>query len=301
MPINIPNDLPATKVLESENIFVMKQEKAEHQDIRPLEILIMNLMPDRITTETQFLRLLGNTPIQIQVTLIHPKTHECTHTDRDHLIAFYKHFDDIKEKKFDGLIITGAPVENLEFEQVDYWNELKEIMDWSRENVTSTIHVCWGAQAGLYYHYGIKKYPLKEKMFGVFPHKIIKKNTKLLRGFDDLFYVPQSRHTEIKKEDILANSELEILSESEEAGVYLVIAKEGKQIFITGHSEYDPFTLKKEYDRDVGKGLPIKIPKNYYLNDDPTKEPIVTWKGHSHLLFSNWLNYYVYQETPNKL
>jgi len=298
VPINIPDKLPAAKVLEEENIFVMKQKLALRQDIRPLEILIMNLMPDKITTETQLLRLLGNTPIQTQITFIHPKSYECKHTSKDHLISFYKYFDDIKGKKFDGLIITGAPVENLDFESVDYWDELKQLMDWSRHNVTSTFHICWAAQAGLYYHYGVKKYPLKEKMFGVFSHTISKKNVKLLRGFDDVFFVPQSRHTEIRKEDIKGVSEIEILSESTESGVYLVASMDRKQFFITGHSEYDSLTLKKEYDRDVTKGLPIKVPKNYFPNDDPTKEPMVKWRAHANLLFCNWLNYYLYQETP---
>ncbi|MFA5358054.1 MAG: homoserine O-succinyltransferase [archaeon] len=298
MPINISDKLPAKRVLDEENIFVMTHKRAIHQDIRPLEIAIMNLMPDKITTETQILRLIGNTPIQTQITLLHPKTYECRHTSKDHLVSFYKHFDDVKEKKFDGLIITGAPIEHLEFEEVFYWKELQKFMNWSKKNATSTLHICWGAQAGLYHHYGIKKYPLMEKMFGVFPHTIAKKNVKLLRGFDDVFYVPNSRHTEVRREDILKIKELEILSESKESGVYLVASKDRKQIFATGHSEYDPLTLKKEYDRDIAKGLPISVPKNYFPNDNPKREPVVNWRAHANLLFCNWMNYYVYQQTP---
>ena len=301
MPINIPDRLPAAKVLAEENIFFLRQKKAMKQDIRPLEILIMNLMPDRITTETQLLRLLGNTPIQTEITLIHPKTHTCKHTAKDHLITFYKTFEDIKNKKFDGLIITGAPVENLEFEEVNYWEELKQLMEWSKKNVTSTLHICWAAQAGLYYHYGIKKYPMREKVFGVFEHKKSAPPYRLLRGFDEIYYVPHSRHTQVKKSEIKKVDGLEIISESEESGVYIVKSKNGKQIFITGHSEYDPYTLKKEYDRDIAKGLKINVPKNYFPNDDPTKKPIVRWRAHSHLLFANWINYYVYQQTPFEL
>ncbi len=298
MPINIPDNLPAAKVLEEENIFVMKHSRAMSQDIRPLEILILNLMPDKITTETQILRMIGNSPLQTNFTFIHPKSHDSKNTSKDHLISFYKYFNEVKEQKFDGLIITGAPVENLEFNQVDYWNELVEIMEWSKHNVFSTFHICWAAQAGLYYHYGIKKYSLKEKMFGVFSHTLNKKHVKLLRGFDDVFYVPHSRHTEVRTEDIKKIKELEILSESNESGVYLVASKDGKQFFITGHSEYDVDTLKREYDRDLAKGLPIKIPKNYYPNDDPSKTPLVSWRAHANLIYCNWLNYYVYQETP---
>lgn len=301
MPINIPDKLPAAGVLESENIFFMKHSRAIHQDIRPLEIAILNLMPDKITTETQILRLIGNSPLQTNLTFLHPKNHESKNTSKDHLVAFYKYFDEIKEKKFDGLIITGAPVETLEFEEVDYWDELKEIMEWSKHNVFSTFHICWASQAGLYYHYGVKKYLLKEKMFGVFPHTINKKNVKLLRGFDDVFCVPQSRHTEVRREDIEKIKELEILSESKESGIYLVASKDGKQFFVTGHSEYDPHTLKKEYDRDIAKGMKISIPKNYYPNNDPSKEPFVSWRAHANLLYCNWLNYYVYQETPFNL
>jgi len=297
MPINISDRLPAAKVLDEENIFFLRQKKAMRQDVRPLEILIMNLMPDRVTTETQLLRLVGNTPIQTEITLIHPKTHTCKHTEKDHLITFYKHFDDVKNRKFDGLIITGAPVENMEFEEVDYWNELKEVMDWSKKNVTSTMHICWAAQAGLYHHFGIKKHKLNEKMFGVFEHKKPDFPYKLLRGFDDTYFVPHSRYTEVRRSDISKVKNLEIISESKESGVYIVKTKWGKQIFVTGHSEYDPTTLKNEYDRDIKKGLKVSVPRNYYPNDDPTKKPIVKWRSHAHLLFANWMNYYVYQQT----
>lgn len=298
MPIIIPDKLPAAKVLGEENIFVLHNKDATMQDIRPLQIAIYNIMPDKITTETQFLRLLGNTPIQIQITLLHPKGHESKNTHKEHLGLFYKHFDEVKESKFDGLIITGAPVEHLPFEEVDYWEELKAVMDWSLHNVTSTFHICWAAQAGLYHHYGVNKHPLKEKMFGVFPHTVAKKHVRLLRGFDDVFFVPQSRHTEVRKEDILKVLQLEILSESVDSGVYLFRSRDRKQFFITGHSEYDAHTLKNEYERDLAKNLPIQIPKNYFPDDDPKKEPLVKWRAHAHLLFSNWLNYYVYQETP---
>ena len=298
MPINIPDNLPATEILNSENIFVMTENRAYHQDIRPLKIAILNLMPTKIVTETQILRLLGNSPLQVDIVLLHPKTHKSKNTPEEHLVKFYNTFDEIYHDKFDGLIITGAPVEHMPFEEVNYWDELKQIMDWSLHNVTSTFHICWGAQAGLYHHYGIPKYSLGKKMFGVFPHTINKKNVRLLRDFDDIFYVPQSRYTEIRREDILKVEQIDLLSESEESGVYIVASKDGRQIFVTGHSEYDPFTLKTEYDRDVGKGLPIEIPKNYFPEDDPSREPVVRWRGHSSLLFANWLNYYVYQETP---
>lgn len=293
--------MPAAKVLEQENIFFMKHSKSIHQDIRPLEILFLNLMPDKITTETQILRLIGNSPLQTNITFIHPKNHESKNTSKDHLISFYTHFEKVKHKKFDGLIITGAPVELFDFEKVDYWEELKEIMEWSKHNVFSTFHICWAAQAGLYYHYGIKKYSLKEKMFGVFGHEVRKKNIKLLRGFDDFFYVPHSRYTQVRAEDIKKISELDILSESNESGVYLVSSKDGKQFFVTGHSEYDFDTLKKEYERDIAKGLKIKIPKNYFEENDSSKKPVVSWRSHANLLYCNWLNYYVYQETPYKL
>lgn len=298
MPIIIPKNLPASEILENENIFVINQQRAIHQDIRPLKIAIVNLMPKKIETETQLLRLLGNIPIQVDVELIHTKTYDSKNVSQDHLLSFYKTIDDVKDEKFDGMIITGAPVEKMDFEDVSYWEELKKIMDFSVTNVFSTLHICWGAQAGLYYHYGVPKYLLSEKMFGVFPHKVIKDKVKLLRGFDDEFYVPHSRHTEVRKEDIKKIAELNILAESDEAGVYMAASKDGKQIFVTGHSEYDANTLKSEYDRDVALGEHIKLPKNYFKDDNPKKEPIVKWRGHSNLLFSNWMNYYVYQETP---
>jgi len=298
MPIKIPDTLPAKETLTNENIFVMDEQRALHQDIRPLRIAILNLMPTKITTETQLLRLISNTPIQIEIELLHPKTHISKNTPLEHLTKFYKTFDEIKDEKFDGLIITGAPVEQMEFEEVNYWNELTKIMDWSLTNVYSTFHICWGAQAALYYHYGIKKYPLKEKMFGIFEHRICKPNTMLLRGFDERFYAPHSRHTEIRREDIEKVQEIDILSDSEQAGIYIMKTDGGRQVFVTGHSEYDRFTLKEEYERDVTKGLDIKVPVNYFPDDDPKKEPIVNWRGHANLLFSNWLNYYVYQETP---
>ena len=298
MPIKIPNNLPAARVLENENIFVMFEDRARHQDIRPLSIAILNLMPTKITTETQILRLLGNSPLQVDTVLLHPKNHNSKNTPQDHLRAFYRYFEDVKNRKFDGMIITGAPLEHLEFEEVDYWDELEEIMDWSVHNVFSTFYLCCGAQAGLYHHYGIPKYPLKEKMFGVFPHSASRKNVKLLRGFDDVFYVPHSRHTEIRRSDIERVPDLQILSESEEAGVYLVASKDERKIFVTGHSEYDAVTLKSEYDRDTAKGLQIEVPRNYYPSNDPSLQPVVKWRSHASLLFSNWLNYYVYQETP---
>jgi homoserine O-succinyltransferase/O-acetyltransferase len=301
MPINVPDTLPAYEILNQENIFVMSESRAMNQDIRPLKILFLNLMPTKIVTETQFLRILGNSPLQVDIVFLHPKSHIPKNTSEEHLINFYKNFDEIKDRKFDGLIITGAPVEQMDFEEVGYWEELKEIMDWSKYNVTSTIHICWGAQAGLYHHFGVPKYPLEQKMFGVFPHSINKSNVKLMRGFDDVFYVPHSRHTEIRAEDINKIPELEILAESPESGVYLVGSKEGNQVFVTGHAEYDPLTLKTEYVRDIDRGLPIDVPKNYFRNNDPNLDPIVSWRGHANLLFINWLNYYVYQETPYDL
>ncbi|MBO8128496.1 MAG: homoserine O-succinyltransferase [Peptococcaceae bacterium] len=301
MPIKVPDDLPAKEVLKSENIFVMDETRAFHQDIRALEILILNLMPTKKITEIQILRLLGNSPLQVDITLLHPKTHNSKNTPREYLVKFYNTFEDIKDRKFDGMIITGAPVEHLAFEEVTYWEELKEIMDWSVHNVFSTFHICWGAQAGLYHHYGIPKYPLSAKMFGVFAHTASRQNVKLLQGFDDEFFVPHSRHAEVKKADIEKINELEILSESKEAGVYIVAAKNGRQIFVTGHPEYDPLTLKSEYERDIGRGMDITVPKNYFPNNDPQKYPLVKWRGHANLLFSNWLNYYVYQETPYDL
>jgi len=298
MPIKIPNDLPAVKVLQEENIFVMTELRAMTQDIRPLHILLLNLMPKKIETETQLTRLLGNTPLQIELELIRVKSHESTNTSQDHMLSFYKTFDEVRHRKFDGLIITGAPVEQMDFEEVDYWDELCEIMEWSKTNVHSTFHICWGAQAGLYYHFGINKQPLPEKMFGVFRHTVDYKRSILFRGFDDEFMVPHSRHTTVDREDIEKNPELRVLASSEEAGVYAVFTKEGRQIFIMGHSEYDAGTLNAEYVRDVTQGKPIKIPVNYFPDDDPTKEPLVTWRAHANLLYTNWLNYFVYQTTP---
>ncbi len=298
MPIKIQDELPAVETLENENIFVMKESRATHQDIRSLRILILNLMPTKIVTETQILRLIGNSPLQVDVDLLHPATHNSKNTDESHLIKFYNTFDEIKDQNYDGMIITGAPIETLPFEEVDYWDELKEIMDWSLHHVFSTLHICWGSQAALYHHYGVPKHPLKEKMFGVFPHTKNKKHVKLLRGFDDLFYVPHSRYTETRREDIEKVEEIEILSESEESGVYLMVNNNGRQVFATGHSEYDATTLEIEYLRDIEKGLDIDPPKNYFRDGDPEKEILVRWRGHANLLFVNWLNYYVYQETP---
>jgi homoserine O-succinyltransferase len=298
MPIKVPDNLPAKEVLSNENIFVMDESKAYHQDIRPLRIAILNLMPTKETTETQLLRLIGNTPLQVEAVLLHPKTHRSKNTSAEHLEAFYKTFDDISNEYYDGLIITGAPVEHLPFEDVNYWEELQEIMDWSKKYVTSTFHICWAAQAGLYHHYDVPKYDLEHKMFGVFPHTIDKRNVSLLRGFDEQFYVPQSRHTEVRLEDIEPIGDLEILSSSPDSGVYIVASKDGRQIFVTGHSEYDPTSLKAEYDRDVAKGLEIELPKNYYPGNNPNAVPLSTWRAHANLLYSNWLNYYVYQQTP---
>ncbi|MBQ4040856.1 MAG: homoserine O-succinyltransferase [Oscillospiraceae bacterium] len=298
MPIKIPNELPATQVLQNENIFVMTETRAISQDIRPLRIAILNLMPTKVVTETQLTRLLGNTPLQVEVELINTATHKAKNTSEDHLLAFYKSFDDIKDQKFDGLIITGAPVEQMPFEEVEYWDELCRIMEWSKTNVYSTFHICWGAQAGLYYHYGVPKYPLDKKMFGVFPHRVERKQSMLMRGFDDTFMVPHSRHTNICREDVEKVPELKIAASSEEAGIYAIYTEGGRQVFITGHSEYDPDTLLNEYVRDKNLGLPIDVPKNYFPNDDDTKEPNVTWRGHANLLYSNWLNYFVYQTTP---
>ena len=301
MPIVIPGSLPAFETLSEENIFIINEERSIHQDIRPLEIAIVNLMPTKIETETQLLRLLGNSPLQVNITLLKTNSYVSKNTSEDHLSSFYNVFDDIKDKRFDGMIITGAPIETLQFEDVDYWNELEKIMEFSKTNVTSTFHICWGAQAGLYYHYGINKYPLKKKMFGIYKHTLNNPKNKLFRGFDEVYNAPHSRYTEIKKEDIDKVDDLEILSESEEAGVYVVASKNVKQIFVTGHSEYDKNTLKKEYTRDKEKGLEIGVPINYFKNDDPNLEPIVSWKSHAHLIFSNWLNYCVYQETPFEL
>jgi len=298
MPVVIPDTLPAKSVLESENIFVMGDKRAETQDIRPLKLAILNLMPTKIATETQLLRLLGNSALQVQITLLNTLTHDSQNTPQQHMLNFYYNPRDVRSQKFDGLIITGAPVEHLPFEAVDYWGELKAIMDWSEENVFSTFHICWAAQAGLYHRYGIPKYELPEKMFGVFQHRVLVEHEKLLRGFDDQFFAPHSRHTEIRRADIEAVPELDILCESDEAGVYIVASKDRRNFYITGHSEYDPLTLKGEYERDVSKGLPIQPPCNYFPDDDPSQPPLVKWRGHAHLLYSNWLNYYVYQTTP---
>ncbi len=298
MPIKIPNLLPATQILLDENIFVMTETRAMTQDIRPLKILMLNLMPQKIVTETQIARLIGNTPLQVELELLQTATHKSRHTSAEHILAFYKTFDEVKENKYDGFIITGAPVEHLPFEEVEYWDELCAIMEWSKTHVTSTFHICWGAQAGLYYHYGIKKYPLEKKLFGVFRHVVDHKRSILFRGFDDVFLAPHSRHTTVLREDIEKVQELKILSSSPEAGIYVVATDKGRQIFVTGHSEYDADTLKKEYLRDKNAGLAIEIPKNYFENDDDTKEPIVTWRSCANLLYTNWLNYFVYQSTP---
>jgi len=298
VPIRIPNDLPATSTLQNENIFVMNETRGENQQIRPLEIVLLNLMPTKIATETQLSRLLGNTPLQVNLTLMHTSTYKSRNISEEHLLAFYKTFDELKDRKFDGMVITGAPVEHMPFEEVDYWPELCRIMEWSKTHVHSTFHICWGAQAGLYYHYGINKHQLQEKLFGIYPHCADYKRSILLRGFDDVFYVPHSRHTTVLREDIEKIPGLKIIASSEEAGVYAVMSKEGRRIFVTGHSEYDPDTLRKEYLRDKDLGLPIHPPVNYFPNDDDTKEPVVRWRGHGNLLFSNWLNYFVYQTTP---
>ena len=301
MPIKIPNDLPATATLKNENIFVMTETRAMTQDIRPLKILILNLMPTKVDTETQLSRLLGNTPLQVELELLQTATHKSKHTSAEHMLAFYKTFDEIKHKYYDGMIITGAPVEQLQFEEVDYWEELCEIMEWSKKHVHSTFHICWRAQAGLYYHYGIEKYDLPEKMFGVFPHKVDYKRSILFRGFDDKFVVPHSRHTTCRREDIEAVPQLKIIASSEEAGVFVCATEKGKQIFVTGHSEYDADTLKNEYIRDVNEGKPIDIPKNYFPNDDDTQKPKLQWRSHCNNLYTNWLNYFVYQTTPYEL
>ena len=298
MPIKIPNELPAVKILENENIFVMTETRAITQDIRPLKILILNLMPTKVDTETQLSRLLGNTPLQVEIELIHTSMHKSKNTSEEHLLAFYKEFSDVRDRYFDGMIITGAPVEKMEFEEVDYWPELCEIMEWSKTHVQSTLHICWGAQAGLYHHFGVPKRPLEKKMFGIFPHVADYKRSMLFRGFDDVFMVPHSRHTTVDREELEKVPDLKILASSEEAGVFAISTKGGRQIFITGHPEYDAGTLNKEYVRDVTAGKPIEIPKNYFPNDDPSREPLSTWRSCANLLYSNWLNYFVYQTTP---
>ena len=298
MPIKIPNGLPARETLESENIFVMPETRALTQNIRPLRIALLNLMPTKVVTETQLSRLLGNTPLQVELELVQVRSHKSKNTSQEHMLAFYKTFDEVENQFFDGMIITGAPVEQMPFEEVEYWDELCHIMEWSKTHVHSTFHICWGAQAALYYHFGIEKVPLAKKLFGVFPHKVVYKNPILLRGFDDIFWVPHSRHTTVRWEDVAAVPEIKILAGSEEAGLYAVITPGGRQVFITGHSEYDPETLQLEYLRDKNAGLPIDVPKNYFPDDDDTKPPMVRWRGHANLLYSNWLNYIVYQTTP---
>jgi homoserine O-succinyltransferase len=301
MPLIIPKTLPAYDALYEENIFVMHRERAATQDIRPLQILLLNLMPTKIVTETQIARLLANSPLQVHVTLLQTATHAASHVSAAHLDTFYKTFDEIRDQRFDGMIITGAPVETLPFEEVDYWPELCRIMEFSTTNVYSTLHVCWGAQAALYYHYGIRKEPLDAKMFGIFEHRVTRPSNPLVRGFDEVFYAPHSRHTGVSRADIDACSAVRLLAESDEAGPYLLSTENGRQIFVTGHPEYDKLTLDSEYRRDVGKGLDIAVPKNYYPDDDPTRAPLFRWRGHAHLLYSNWLNYYVYQNTPYDL
>lgn len=298
MPLNLPDKLPAIELLKEENIFVIDNSRATQQDIRPLKIVILNLMPLKITTETDLIRLLSNTPLQLEISFMKIKSHTSKNTPVEHMQTFYTDFDDMRNEKYDGMIITGAPVEQMEYEEVTYWNEMMEIFDWARTHVTSTLYICWAAFAGLYHHYGIPKYPLDKKKFGVFEHSVLDPLAPIFRGFDDMFYVPHSRHTEIRKEDIRKCEELTLLSESDEAGVYLAMARNGREFFVTGHSEYSPLTLDTEYRRDLDKGLSIEIPKNYYIANDPDKGPLVRWRGHANLLFSNWLNYYVYQETP---
>lgn len=298
MPIKTQSGLPAKEILEQENVFIMDEGRASHQDIRPIRIAIVNLMPLKEETELQILRSMSNTPLQVEVSFIALSSHESTHTSVSHLNQFYQSFDEVKEEFFDGVIITGAPVEQMEYEEVDYWEEISSIMEWTKTHATSTLHLCWGAQAGLYYHYGIQKRKLDKKMFGVYPHNLLKRKVPLVRGFDDVFFAPHSRHTEVAKDDILEKPELIILAESEEAGVFLVIDRDGKQIFVMGHPEYDRVTLHNEYMRDKNKGLPIEPPVNYYPGDDDTKQPLLQWRSHGNILYNNWLNYYVYQQTP---
>ncbi len=301
MPVRIPDDLPARKTLAEENIFVMSTERAVHQDIRPLRIAVLNLMPTKIVTETQILRLLGNSPLQVDITFIRMGMHESKNTPTQHLDAFYESLDEVLHERFDGLVITGAPVETLAFSEVDYWPELVRLMDWSRSNVWSTLHICWGAQAALYHHYGVPKYQLDRKVFGLFPHQVLDAHAPVMRGFDEVFMAPHSRHTEVRRRDIEKVRDLKLLAVSEEAGVYMAMSEDARMVFVTGHPEYDRLTLKAEYDRDVAKGMSIAVPKNYFPGDDPKKEPLVTWRSHAHLLYSNWLNYCVYQGTPYDL
>ncbi len=298
MPLNLPDKLPAIELLKQENIFVIDNSRASHQDIRPLRIVVLNLMPLKITTETDLVRLLSNTPLQLEISLMKVKSHTSKNTPVEHMRAFYRDFELMRDEKFDGMIITGAPVEHMDFEEVAYWNEISEIFSWARTHVTSTLYICWAAQAGLYHHYGVPKYKLDKKMFGIFEHRANNPLLPIFRGFDDVFYVPHSRHTEVRREDILKVKDLDLISESEESGVYMVMARGGREIFVTGHSEYSPLTLDTEYRRDLDKGLPIEMPVNYYRDNDPSKGPLVRWRGHANLFFQNWLNYYVYQETP---
>ncbi len=301
MPIRIPNDLPAVKVLTDENIFVMTETRAITQDIRPLKLLLLNLMPKKIETETQFSRLLGNTPLQVELELIHTRSHRSRNVSAEHLLAFYQTFDDIKHRNFDGMIITGAPVEHLPFEEVEYWEELCEIMEWSKSHVHSTFHICWGAQAGLFFHFGIEKKLLPQKLFGVFPHEVEYKRSILFRGFDDVFSAPHSRHTGLDEDAVRKNASLKVLASSQKAGIFAISTENGKQIFITGHPEYDANTLRNEYERDLAEGKPIRVPENYFPGDDPAGHPVVSWRSHANLLYSNWLNYFVYQTTPYDL
>lgn len=301
MPVKIPASLPARATLEGENVFVMGEERAARQDIRPMRVAILNLMPTKIATETQLLRLIGNTPLQVDVTLLRTSSHESRHTSADHLLEHYRSLDEVRGQKFDGLIVTGAPIEHLPFEAVDYWPELTRIFDWAATDVVSTFFICWGAQAALYHHYGIEKHALPRKLFGVFEHRTLAPRERLLRGFDDTFLAPHSRHTEVRREDIERVPNLRILADSEQAGVYLVSSADGRQVFVTGHSEYDPTTLQGEYQRDLSQGAPIDVPRNYYPDDDPSRPPRVRWRGHANLLYANWLNYHVYQVTPYDL
>jgi homoserine O-succinyltransferase len=298
MPLNLPDKLPAIELLKEENIFVIDNSRANAQDIRPLKIVILNLMPIKVTTETDLIRLLSNTPLQLEISFMKLKSHTSKNTPIEHMKAFYRDFEKMRNERFDGMIVTGAPVEQMDFEQVNYWDEITDIFDWARTHVTSTLYICWAAQAGLYHFYGIPKYPLDRKMFGIFRHYVDVQGLPIFRGFDDEFFVPHSRHTEVRREDILKVKDLQLVAESDESGVYMCMARGGREIFVTGHSEYSPMTLDSEYKRDLAKGLPIDIPRNYYRNDDPSQPPVVRWRGHANLLFSNWLNYYVYQETP---
>ena len=301
MPLKLPDKLPAIELLKEENIFVMDTSRAQEQDIRPLRIVILNLMPLKITTETDLVRILSNSPLQLEITLMKVKAHTSKNTPVEHMKAFYKDFELLRSEKFDGMIITGAPVEHLDYDEVTYWDEISDIFEWAKTHVTSTLYICWAAQAGLYYHYGVPKYPLPEKMFGIFPQTPLIPTLPIFRGFDDVFNMPHSRHTELRREDILKVPELTLIAESPISGVGIVMARGGREFFITGHSEYSPYTLDSEYKRDLGKGLPIHKPYNYYTDDDPSKPPLVTWRAHGNMLFTNWLNYYVYQETPYDL